>query len=77
MAPEASPESYYCHEDEKGYQETFPKDVSSLVQGLEEFGCPFEVKSRDLSVLDTKVKDALSRMKQMEQLGKKHCKELF
>lgn len=31
----ASPESYYHHKHEKGYQVTFQKDVKSLVQVLE------------------------------------------
>ena len=77
MAPEASSESRYHHEDQKSYQVAFHRDVKSLMQVLEELGNPFEETSTtDLIILDSKVVadvDGTSRMKQLEELGRKQC----
>ena len=76
IAPEAGSESRYHHEAQKNYQVAFHQDVKSLVQVLEELGNPFEEESTDLIVLDTKVvadKDGMSRMQQIEELGRKQC----
>ena len=73
MVSEVTPELFH-HEDEKGFQKSFHKDVKSFVQVLEEFGNPFEDDSKDLTVLDTKVladKEGVSRMQNIEELGKK------
>ena len=44
-----------CHHDQTaGVQTSFAKDVHSLINVFEEMGNPFDEKSQDLLVLDTK-----------------------
>ena len=75
MGPETSPESRHHHENEKGFQKNFHKDIRALVDVIEEFGNPFEEEGKELSVLDTKVvaDEGVSRMQNIEELGRKQC----
>lgn len=76
MGPETSPESRHHHENEKGFQKTFRKDIRALVGVIEEFGNPFKEEGKELSVLDTKVvadEEGVSRMQNTEELGRKQC----
>ena len=43
------------HENEKGFQKIFHKDIRALVGVIEEFGNPLEEEGKELSVFDTKV----------------------
>jgi len=76
MGPETSPESRHHHENEKGFQKTFHKDIRALVGVIEEFENPFNEEGKELSVLDTKVvadEEGVSRMQNTEELGRKQC----
>ena len=71
-----TPEFRHHHENEKGFQNTFHKDIRALVGVIEEFGNPFEEEGKGLSVSDTKVvadEEGVSRMQNIEELGRKQC----
>ena len=64
------------HENEKGFQKIFHKDIRALVGVIEEFGNPLEEEGKELSVFDTKVvadEEWVSRMQNIEELGRKQC----
>ena len=76
VSPETTPEFRHHHENEKGFQNTFHKDIRALVGVIEEFGNPFEEEGKGLSVSDTKVvadEEGVSRMQNIEELGRKQC----
>lgn len=77
MAPDTeAKENSKHHEEHRSFQVSFHQDVKSLVAVVEDLGNPFLEETGDLFVLDTKViaeESAVSRMRQIESIGKQQC----